>query len=100
MMPMIDSIEALRASEKFRNWKQQVGPLRPQNPALSAAEKHFTPDELAGLWAVSVDTIRNIFRSEPGVLKVGKTGGRFKRGYQTLRIPESIAEKVHTRLSA
>jgi hypothetical protein len=40
------------------------------------AEKHYAPDELAELWGVSTETIRSIFRDEPGVLKIGSTGSR------------------------
>jgi hypothetical protein len=66
----------------------------------AVSTKHFTPTELADAWGVSVDTIRNIFRNEPGVLKIGKRESRFKRGYITLRIPRDVAERVHRRLSA
>lgn len=55
--------------------------------------KHFTPAELAEAWGVSVDTIRNLFRNEPGVLKIGDRESRFKRGYITLRIPQAVAER-------
>ena len=64
------------------------------------AEKHFSPAELAEAWGLSSDTIRNIFREEPGVLKYGKTETRHRRGYITLRIPLSVAERVHRRMSA
>jgi len=64
------------------------------------AEKHYAPDELAELWGVSTETIRSIFRDEPGVLKIGSTGSRHRRGYITLRIPQEVAERVHRRLSA
>jgi hypothetical protein len=64
------------------------------------AEKHYEPSELAEMWGVSPETIRSIFRDEPGVLKIGKTGAKHKRGYIALRIPGSLAELVHTRLSA
>lgn len=64
------------------------------------AEKHYTPDELAKLWAISPETVRKLFRNEPGVLKIGKTGSRYRRGYITLRIPEQVAERVHRKLSA
>lgn len=62
--------------------------------------KHYSPAELAKAWSLSLDTIRSLFRHEPGVLKIGKTGSRYRRGYITLRIPEEVAERVHRRLSA
>jgi hypothetical protein len=67
---------------------------------VDACEKHYAPRELAELWGLSKETIRTIFRNEPGVLKIGSNGTRLKRGYKTLRIPQSVAERVHTRLSA
>jgi len=51
-------------------------------------------------WGVSVQTIRDVFRNEEGVLKLGSNGTRTKRRYKTLRIPESVARRVHTRLSS
>ena len=62
-------------------------------------ERHFAPDELATAWNVSVQTIRNIFRDEPGVLKIGQRGSRLKRCYITMRIPQQVVERVHRRLS-
>lgn len=64
-----------------------------------AASKHFTPMELAEAWGVSPDTIRKLFRDEPGVLKLGRAGSRFRRSYFSLRIPQEVAERVHRRLS-
>jgi hypothetical protein len=64
----------------------------------AASEKHFSPNELAEQWGFSVDTIRDIFRNEPGVLKHKNNGA--KRSYTTLRIPERIAIRVHSRLAS
>jgi hypothetical protein len=63
------------------------------------AERHYTPAELAELWGVSVQTIRELFKDEDGVLKIGSKGTRNRRAYVTIRVPESVAERVHTRLS-
>jgi len=92
--------DLLAKSQKFLVWGTPLEKIRPENPALSVGEKHFTPQELAEAWGVSAETIRVIFREEPGVLKIGKTGGRYKRGYVTLRIPNEVAERVHRRLAA
>lgn len=68
-------------------------------------EKHFSVYELASVWGVSADTIRRAFRSEEGVIKLGHTdlkgAGKRKglRKYYTLRIPESVAARVHQRLA-
>ena len=66
---------------------------------LIVDERHYAPAELAKVWGVDVETIRNLFRSEPGVLKIGEQSPRHKRPYLTLRIPESVAVRVHKRLS-
>lgn len=59
-------------------------------------ERHFSTRVLAELWALSEDTVRRMFQDEPGVLKIGKAGRRDgKRDYQTLRIPESVAERKY-----
>jgi len=95
-----DAVIILKASKKFQDWGKLLRREDIQDPAFAAGDKHFKPEELAEAWGVSTETIRSIFREEPGVLKIGKTGSRYKRGYITLRIPEEVAERVHQRLSA
>lgn len=58
------------------------------------AERHYSPQELADLWGVDPNTIRRLFQDREGVLKIG-TPRRGKRSYTTLRIPESVVEKVY-----
>jgi hypothetical protein len=63
-------------------------------------ERHYTPKELATLWALDETTIRRLFYDEPGVLKIGKTNRRDgKHDYVSLRIPESVALRVHRQRS-
>ena len=64
-------------------------------------EKHYSVSELAERWGLSPDTIRRLFSDEPGVLVLPKTDGKrtHRRRYTTLRIPESVALRVHLRLS-
>jgi len=62
-------------------------------------ERHFSAEELGKLWNVSGDTIRRLFEREPGVLVIERARSRNARHYRTLRIPESVAERVHRRLS-
>ncbi|MGH9684452.1 MAG: hypothetical protein ACRD4S_12690 [Candidatus Acidiferrales bacterium] len=69
-----------------------------KNPT-HVAGTHYSVQELAALWGFSPDTIRELFESESGVLVVGQDGNRRKRGYRTLRIPESVAVRVQRRLS-
>ena len=67
-------------------------------PASVAFEKHYCVSEVAELWGLSERTIRRIFADEPGVIKWENGETRFKRGYTTLRIPESIVQRVHRKL--
>src|SRR5947209_7546299 len=65
---------------------------------MTAFEKHYRVKDLATLWAVSADTITRLFRSEPEVPRVDNLGSG-KRNYSVLSIPESVALRVHERLS-
>ena len=58
----------------------------------SHGERHYSVSEVAALWSLSRDSVRRIFRREPGVLVIGDR-------YVTLRIPESVLERVHRRLT-
>jgi SAM-dependent MidA family methyltransferase len=73
------------------------------NPATQALlprfqERHYAVAELLEMWNLSPDVIRKIFEHEAGVLVVGDYGSRNKRRYTTLRIPQSVVERVHRRL--
>jgi hypothetical protein len=69
-------------------------------PATVIFERHYTPKELAALWALDETTIRRLFYDEPGVLKLGKANRRDgKRDYVSLRIPESVVLRVHRQRS-
>lgn len=56
-------------------------------------EKHYSINELAH-WGFSETTLRKWFRNEPGVLHLEGPGGK----YDSLSIPESVAERVYERL--
>jgi hypothetical protein len=94
--------DLLRASQRFRDWKPDDEVIVGQSESGESGfdEKHYTPSELAALWGLSPQTIRDLFKDEEGVLKPGSNGTRNRRGYKTLQIPHSVAERVHTRLSA
>ena len=63
------------------------------SPSLTPhGERHYSIPEVAGLWNLSRDSVRRIFRREPGVLVIGDR-------YVTLRIPESVLQRVHRRLT-
>ena len=93
--------DLLRASQRFRDWNPEPSRVRKPGVEVSnlVAEKHYSPSELAELWGVSPQTIRDLFKDEDGVLKLGSDGTKTRRADKTLRIPHSVAERVHTRLS-
>jgi len=61
-------------------------------------ERHYSVADLAQLWNLSEKTIRRMFENEPGVLQWGGKETRSKRAYTTLRIPETVALRMHRRL--
>jgi hypothetical protein len=63
-----------------------------------ANEKHYSVIEIANLWALSEKTVRKIFEREPGVILWGTAETSHKRGYRTLRVPETILHRVHRKL--
>jgi hypothetical protein len=62
-------------------------------------QKHYTIPELAKIWGFAPATVRHWFENEPGVIRVGERRLRKgkRRGYVSLRVPESIAMKVYRR---
>jgi hypothetical protein len=65
---------------------------------MSALEHHFSIPEIAQLWNLSPGAVRNIFRDRGDVIHLGNGETRKKRGYLTLRIPESVVVRVHDEL--
>jgi len=63
-----------------------------------ANEKHYSVIEIAKLWALSEKTVRKIFEREPGVIHWSTEERLHKRGYRTLRVPETVLHRVHRKL--
>jgi hypothetical protein len=90
----------VRASVLFKKWAPTISiPSGKPGAPPAELERHYTPAQLAEAWAVSVDKIRDLFRNEEGVLKIGERNPKHKQQYWTLRIPEQVAMRVHKRLS-
>jgi hypothetical protein len=64
----------------------------------AAAERHYTPSDVADLWRFNVETIRRLFQNEPGVMVLRGPIRKGKRPYKTIRIPHSVLERVRARL--
>lgn len=79
-----------------RSSREVIGPVIAY--AELASEKHYSVSELASLWGLSERTIRRMFENEPGVLCWGSSESRNKRGYKTLRVPETVMLRVHRQL--
>ena len=62
--------------------------------ASVSAERHYTVAEIAELWNLSTDAVRRLFSHEPGVLSLGRTPSVSRRRYKTLRIPQSVLDRV------
>jgi hypothetical protein len=62
-------------------------------------ERHFSVLEVAKIWNLSKDAVRRKFQDEPGVLVLSSHSSGRKRRYTTLRIPQSVLERVHQRCS-
>ena len=69
----------------------KIATAAPQN----AMEPHFTLQEIATAWGISVRMARLIFRDVPGVSDVCNRHSLTKRPYTILRIPASVAARVH-----
>ena len=107
-----DTREALLSSLKFLDWEpllvnssQPVGPTprtKSRNKAKTTpevTEKHYTVSEVARLWGISTDMVRDIFRKEAGVLNFRRPGTRTKRSYSTIRVPHSVLVRVKESVS-
>lgn len=68
-------------------------------PKICPLERFLTVAEIAAAWRLSTDTVRRIFQREAGVVAISQACHRGKRRYVTLRIPESVLERVRRKLS-
>jgi hypothetical protein len=66
---------------------------------MSVTELHYKPAELAEKWGFSYRTVLRIFEDEVGVIRIGSPETRFKRRRYSIRIPESVAERVYKRIT-
>jgi len=89
------------ALEERQRWMRERGAPGPVEVPSAAAglfeEKHYAPAELAARWSLGPDVVRKLFLDEPGVVVLGGAE-KGKRQYRTIRIPASVAERVHRRL--
>ena len=85
--------------ERLRGMVEQTAAKKTKTESAHVKGTHYSAQELAALWGFSTDTIRRHFENEPDVLVLGDKSPRGKRRRVTLRIPESVAQRVQKRLS-
>jgi hypothetical protein len=59
-------------------------------------ERHYTIAEVAALWNLSDEFVRQLIRNEPGVTEWVRSAPG-KRRYRVLRIPESVVHRIYRR---
>lgn len=65
------------------------------------AHTDYSVNQLAEEWGLSPEKIRELFRNEPGVIKLRDPNAskKRKRSYVTLRIPPDVAQRVKRTLT-
>jgi hypothetical protein len=69
--------------------------LPSEGPIGVVLEQHYSAPEIAKAWHLSENAVRDLFRDEPGVLRIVRPGRRNKREYTTYRVPLSVLQRVH-----
>jgi hypothetical protein len=99
-MTVIGHLEVLRASVKFNAWRHRRKFSDEELLKLNLKEeKHWSVNDVAKQWGVSPDLIRDVFKDEDGVLIFERPRTRTKRAYSTMKIPDSVLERVYNELS-
>src|SRR5436853_428893 len=94
---LIPSVRVGRQIRVKAEWMRErpVATSAPVSAPSSFAERHYSVPEVAGLWNLSSDAVRKLFQNEPGVVVLGGQDSTHKRRYTTLRIPESVLQRVY-----
>jgi hypothetical protein len=71
---------------------------RPVAAEPAPIERHYTAGEVADLWRFNVETVRRLFENEPGVIVLQTLARKGKRPYRTIRVPQTVLDRVHKRL--
>lgn len=92
--PLTDFSGNDRKPKQTQSNKNKTAKQRP-------AHADYTVNQLAEEWGLSPEKIRELFRNEPGVIKLRDPNAskKRKRPYVTLRIPPEVAQRVRRTLS-
>jgi hypothetical protein len=74
---------------------EQPDNVRGGSHGSPAFERHFSVKQVAELWGLSPDAVRRIFHGQPGVVEIQRNRSVHKRRYVSVRIPQSVVERVH-----
>ena len=87
--------------EQKADWmrERQSSPFVPQGATTGSADRHYSVAEISAMWNLSQDAVRKIFQTEPGVLVLGGQGSPHTRKYTTIRIPDSVLQRVYRRMT-
>jgi hypothetical protein len=85
--------------EQLQKMVEDTADKKSKVEATHVRGQHYSVQELAQLWGLGADKIRELFENESGVIKIQSPAKKGKRAYKTLRIPESVADRVQRRLS-
>ena len=77
----------------------KLGTIAQDTPSPEFAVRHYTPAELGQFWNLSTETVVRMFEYEDGVLIFENPDRGSERRRRTLRIPESVADRVYRRWS-
>jgi hypothetical protein len=96
----VELLNAAECAEKRpRKRRRRTAPPKPAPPVGYLVDGEvYTVDELAAWRKLHRTTIRKLFIDEPGVIRLGRAGGR-RRQYFTLRVPAHIANRVFARMA-
>src|SRR5579871_765030 len=92
------NITSFEQKAEWMRERQSAPPLLQGSPS-SSAERHYSVAEVSAAWNLSQDAVRKIFQNEPGVLVLGGQGSPHARKYTTIRIPDSVLQRVYRRLT-
>jgi hypothetical protein len=88
---MVRNVAGLEDKSRWIRGRQCSGGV----PESASAESYLTPSQIAKMLQISTDTVIRWFEQEPGVLVIGDSKGtRGKRRYRTIRVPESVFQRV------
>jgi hypothetical protein len=90
-----DKLARLQARSRVRNGAEAPAVKNNSVENVSTAtEQHYLPAEIAKMWAISIWTVRRLFATAPGVLRI-----KGEKGNTSLVIPETVLRREYEKLT-